>query len=43
MAEMENNSVVSSAANMSGANGQFLMRRIRFGDRAGRMSGQSCS
>jgi hypothetical protein len=41
MAEMENNSVVRSAANMSGTNGKFLVRRIRFGDRAGRMSGQS--
>jgi hypothetical protein len=43
MAEMENNRVVSSAANMSGANGKFLAWQIRFGDCAGRMSGQSSS
>jgi hypothetical protein len=41
MAEMENNSVASSAANMSGANGKFLARRIRFGDHARLMGGQS--
>jgi hypothetical protein len=43
MAEMENNRVVSSAANMSGANGNFLAWQIRFDDCAGRTDGQSSS